>query len=112
VLKAGDRARPGWLLSMIAALQVEHPRVSWMFAETRQLAEDWAYRWLGAASRLEQPRAIPLLDARAFGEVHIAYEGKPRLLDATARRTLLLREAQAGRSGRAVTPPSAAASRR
>lgn len=96
VLKAGERARPGWLLNVIAALQVEHPRVSWMFAETRQLAEDWAYRWLGAASRLEQPRALPLLDERAFGEAPIAYEGKPRMLDAVARRSLLRREAEAG----------------
>lgn len=96
VLKAGDRARPGWLMNVIAALQVEHPRVSWMFAETRQLAEDWAYRWLGAASRVEQPRAIPLLDERAFGEAPIAYEGKPRMLDASARRAVLLREAASG----------------
>ena len=49
-----DRARPGWLLNIIAALQVEHPRISWMFAETRQLAEDWAYRWLAAAFRLDR----------------------------------------------------------
>lgn len=96
VLKAGDRARPGWLLNVIAALQIEHPRVSWMFAETRQLAEDWAYRWLGAASRVEQPRAIPLLDERAFGEAPIAYEGRSRMLDASARRSLLLREAASG----------------
>lgn len=96
VLKAGERARPGWLLNVIAALQVEHPRVSWMFAETRQLAEDWAYRWLGAAARLEQPRALPLLDERAFGEAPIAYEGRPRMLDAVARRSLLRQEAEAG----------------
>ena len=96
VLKAGDRARPGWLLSIIAALQIEHPRVSWMFAETRKLAEDWAHRWLAAAARIEGPRAIPLLDERAFGEPPIAYEGKARLLDASARRSLLVREAQAG----------------
>lgn len=96
VLKAGDRARPGWLLNVIAALQVEHPRVSWMFAETRQLAEDWAYRWLGAASRIERPRAVPLLDQRAFGEAPIAYDGRPRMLDASARRSLLLREAASG----------------
>ena len=96
VLKAGERARPGWLLNVIAALQVEHPRVSWMFAETRQLAEDWAYRWLGAASRLEQPRALPLLDERAIGETPITYEGRPRMLDAVARRSLLRQEAEAG----------------
>lgn len=97
-LKAGDRVRPGWLMSALAALQAEHPRVSWMFAETRQLAEEWAYRWLAAAARLDAPRAIPLLDERALGETPIAYEGRPRLLDATARRSLLVAEAEAGTS--------------
>src|SRR5206468_8271804 len=49
VIKEADRVRPGWLMNIIAAFQVEHPRVAWMFAETRQLAEEWAYRWLAAA---------------------------------------------------------------
>ena len=44
----------------------------------------------------EQPRAIPLLDERAFGEAPIAYEGRSRMLDASARRSLLLREAASG----------------
>ncbi|HUG04950.1 MAG TPA: ERCC4 domain-containing protein [Candidatus Limnocylindria bacterium] len=96
VIKEADRVRPGWLLSIIAALQVEHPRVAWMFAETRQLAEEWAYRWLAAAARADSPRALPLLDERALGEAPIAYEGRPRLLDATARRSSLLEEATAG----------------
>lgn len=96
VIKAAERVRPGWLLSVIAALQVEHPGVSWMFAETRQLAEEWAYRWLAAAARVDSPRALPLLDERALGEARVAYEGRPRLLDATARRSSLLEEAIAG----------------
>ena len=95
VLKAADRVKPGWLLNVIAALQVEHPRVSWMFAETRQLAEEWAYRWLAAAARVDAPRAIPLLE-RAIGEVPASYGGRPRMLDAAARRSLLLREAGTG----------------
>ena len=95
VLKAADRVKPGWLLNVIAALQVEHPRVSWMFAETRQLAEEWAYRWLAAAARIDAPRAIPLLE-RAIGEVPASYGGRPRMLDAAARRSLLLREAGTG----------------
>ena len=41
--------KPGWLLSVLAALQVAHPRVSWVYAESRSLAEDFAYRWLAAA---------------------------------------------------------------
>ena len=88
--------RSGWLRNVIAAPQVEHPRVAWMFAETRQLAEEWAYRWLAAAARADSPRALPLLDERALGEAPIAYEGRPRVLDATARRPSLLDEAVAG----------------
>lgn len=95
VLKAADRVRPGWLLNVVAALQVEHPRVSWMFAETRRLAEEWAFRWLSAAARIDAPRALPLLE-RAIGEVPATYAGRPRLLDAVARRAILLREAEAG----------------
>jgi hypothetical protein len=96
VIKEADRVRPGWLMNIIAALQVEHPRVAWMFAETRQLAEEWAYRWLAAAARVDVPRAVPLLDARALGEAPIAYGGRPRLLDAAARRARLLEAANAG----------------
>jgi len=96
VIKEADRVRPGWLMNIIAALQVEHPRVAWMFAETRQLAEEWAYRWLAAAARADSPRALPLLDERALGEAPIAYEGRPRLLDAAARRSRLLAAADAG----------------
>jgi hypothetical protein len=96
VIKEAGLVRPGWLMNVIAALQVEHPRVAWMFAETRQLAEEWAYRWLAAASRIDGPRAIPLLDERALGEAPIEYEGRPRLLDAAARRSQLLEAANAG----------------
>ncbi len=97
VLKVAERVRPGWLLNVIAALQVEHPGVSWMFAETRQLAQDWAYRWLAAASRIESPRAIPLLDERALGEPDFTYDGRPQLQDASARRMLIAEEARAGK---------------
>lgn len=40
---------PGWLLNVIAALQAEYPAVQWLFAETRSIAQDVAYRWLSAA---------------------------------------------------------------
>lgn len=49
LLKTADMVRPGWLLNLVAALQVEFPRVTWCFAETRSLAQDLAYRWLAAA---------------------------------------------------------------
>ena len=46
--------RPGWLLNLVAALQATHPRVTWMFTETRDLAQGWAYRWLGACVQVER----------------------------------------------------------
>ncbi|HEV2250631.1 MAG TPA: ERCC4 domain-containing protein [Candidatus Limnocylindria bacterium] len=95
VLKAAERVKPGWLLNVVAALQVEHPRVSWMFAETRPLAEAWAYRWLAAAARIDAPRAVPLFE-RAIGEVPASYGDRPKMLDATARRALLATEAEHG----------------
>ena len=97
-LKAAStgNVRTGWLADVLAALQVSHPRVAWMFAETRQLAEDWAYRWLAASARADQPYALPLLDDRALGEPALAERGSPRVMDATARRSLLAREAEAG----------------
>ncbi len=101
VVKTGARGdvRPGWLLDIIAALQVAHPRVMWTFAETRAIAEDWAHRWLAACVKSEQPRyEIPLLDERAFGDpvAATARRSAPRVLDAVARRALALREAEAG----------------
>jgi hypothetical protein len=44
-----ERVRAGWLLGLIAGLQAAHPGVGWVFAETRTLAESFAYRWLAAA---------------------------------------------------------------
>ena len=97
-LKAAStgKVRAGWLSDVLAALQVSHPRVSWVFAETRQLAEDWAYRWLAAVARADQPYAMPLLDERALGEPAMSHDISPRVMDSTARRAMLAREAAAG----------------
>jgi hypothetical protein len=52
VLRSAEgRVKTDWLVSVLAALQVAHPRVPWVFAENRALAEAYAYRWLGAALR-------------------------------------------------------------
>ncbi|MDQ6746896.1 MAG: hypothetical protein M3010_02135 [Candidatus Dormibacteraeota bacterium] len=79
VVKAASAARvqPGWILNLVASLQVAHPTVQWMFAETRTLAEDWAYRWLAAAA------------ARS----DMARDGAPRLQDARGRRARALADA-------------------
>lgn len=41
--------QPGWLLELLARSQVRWPNVPIVFAETRPLAEEWTFRFLGAA---------------------------------------------------------------
>jgi hypothetical protein len=43
------RVRPRVVADGIAELQVRYPAVPIVFCETRQLAQEWAYRYLGAA---------------------------------------------------------------
>ncbi len=54
-----DQVRPDWLMSVMAALQLRHPRVAWCFAETRDLAQAYAYRWLAAARKTVDERGQP-----------------------------------------------------
>jgi ERCC4 domain-containing protein len=47
------RTQPGrgsWLADMLGRLAVRYPEVPIIFAGSRKFAEDWAYRYLGAAS--------------------------------------------------------------
>lgn len=44
-----ERVRPGWLLELVAQLQVRYPSVPLVFADSRKLAEEWTYRFLAAA---------------------------------------------------------------
>lgn len=44
-----ERVRPGWLLELVATLQVRYPAVPIVFADSRKLAEEWTYRFLAAA---------------------------------------------------------------
>ena len=46
-----ERVRPGWLPEVLARLQVRYPDVPVVFADTRPFAEEWTYRFLGAALR-------------------------------------------------------------
>jgi hypothetical protein len=95
VIKEGQRGgvQPGRLLNLLAALQVTHPRVAWVFGETRALAEDDAYRWLAAAAGAA-PDAAPARPDAAGAEDD-PYPG-PAVLDAAARRRLAVTEARAG----------------
>jgi hypothetical protein len=75
--------RRGWLLNVLTALQVAHPKVVWMFADTRSLAEDYAFRFLSAACRTE---------TAPQGELG------PALQDRSARRSAIVAAARQGRS--------------
>lgn len=48
-LPIGALLQPGFVTEMLAALTVRYPSVPIHFAETRPLAEEWTYRFLGAA---------------------------------------------------------------
>ena len=47
----------GWLSDLLAQVQVRYPSVPIVFCETRPLAEEWTFRFLGAAlaHHLDQP---------------------------------------------------------
>lgn len=122
LVKVAERAdmRTGWLLNVIAGLQVAHPRVTWHFGETPKVAQDWAYRWLAACAKADRERyQIPLLEERALADPVAVAEARAgsRMLDAAERRELIVREAAtgAGWTSRAVaarcgvTPATAAA---
>ena len=44
-----EHTQPGWLLELVARLQVRYPTVPIVFADSRKLAEEYAYRYLAAA---------------------------------------------------------------
>jgi hypothetical protein len=76
VLKAAGRVQPGWLLSVVAALQVSHPRVNWVFAETRALAQEFALRWLAATLKPGATRAATRYEPAPRAAWHVAEGGQ------------------------------------
>jgi hypothetical protein len=44
-----EHVQPGFVVELLAAVQVRYPSVPVLFCETRPLAEDWTFRFLGAA---------------------------------------------------------------
>lgn len=60
-----DRVRPSVVADGLAEAQVRFPNVPIVFCETRPLAEEWAYRFLGAAlaHHLEGAGALELANA-------------------------------------------------
>jgi len=53
-----DRVAPAFVAELLATVQIRYPSVPIVFAETRPLAEEWTFRFLGAAlafARAEPP---------------------------------------------------------
>lgn len=65
LFKADAHVNSSWLMSVVAAMQWTYPRVAWMFAETRDLAEQYALRWLGAAQKTASDPGAALYDPSA-----------------------------------------------
>jgi len=51
---------PSMVAEMLAAAQVRYPNVPIVFCETRPLAQEWAYRFLGAAAAHTDEEAVEL----------------------------------------------------
>lgn len=51
---------PSMVAEMLAAAQVRYPNVPIVFCENRQLAQEWAYRFLGAAAAFADEEATDL----------------------------------------------------
>jgi hypothetical protein len=55
-----EHTKPGFVIELLAALTIRYPTVTIHFAETRPLAEEWTYRFLGAALAHAQAEAHAL----------------------------------------------------
>ncbi len=58
-----QHTQPGWLLELVARLQVRYPSVPIVFADSRKLAEEYTYRYLAAALVHHAPDHAPSNDA-------------------------------------------------
>jgi hypothetical protein len=54
-----EHTKPGFVAEMLAVLTVRYPTVPIAFCETRPLAEDWTYRFLGASLAQHQAETDP-----------------------------------------------------
>ncbi|MEW6155255.1 MAG: ERCC4 domain-containing protein [Actinomycetota bacterium] len=55
-----EHVSPSMVAEMLAAAQVRYPNVPIVFCETRPLAQEWAYRFLGAAAAFADEEAVEL----------------------------------------------------
>jgi len=56
---------PGWIAELLSTVQVRYQTIPIVFCEARSLAEEWTFRFLGAALSYEQAKAGAGDDARA-----------------------------------------------
>lgn len=57
-----EHTSPGFVAELLATIQVRYPTVPIFFAETRPLAEEWTFRFLGAAlafAQADQDTSLP-----------------------------------------------------
>ena len=47
-----EHVNPGWAADLLAAVEVRYPIVPIVFCDTRPMAEEWTFRFLGAARAL------------------------------------------------------------
>jgi hypothetical protein len=52
-----QHVQPGFVADLLGALAVRYPAVPVVFCDTRPLAQEWAYRFLGAAAAEVRPAA-------------------------------------------------------
>ncbi len=62
-----DHVTPGFVADLLAAVQVRYPSVPIVFCDTRPLAEEWTFRFLGAALAFAEAELTAMTD-----------EGEPR----------------------------------
>lgn len=55
-----EHVAPSMVAEMLAAAQVRYPNVPIVFCETRPLAQEWTYRFLGAAASFADEEAVEL----------------------------------------------------
>jgi hypothetical protein len=66
-----ERLRPSLVADGLAEIQVRWPNVPIVFCETRQLAEEWTYRFLAAARIWAETEAAALGRITALGETDL-----------------------------------------
>lgn len=113
LFKDNPYVNASWLMNVVAALQWTYPQVPWFFAETRSLAEEFAFRWLAAAHKAATDPGAPLYDSNHPGSAASARAGPdkqmaletgpgcgytaPAVRDRRGRLDAALRLADAGR---------------